>query len=54
MKYYNQKVKDLGKGFPGHEKTNIHHVLLKKPTYFVFDKRIYKKPIRLPNYLITG
>jgi arabinofuranosyltransferase len=45
-----QKTEDLGRGFPGHEKTNVLHALLKKPNYFVFDRRIYKKPIRPPSY----
>jgi hypothetical protein len=45
-----QKAEDLGRGFPGHEKTNVLHALLKGPTYFVFDRRIYKKPIRPPSY----
>ncbi len=45
-----QKGIDLGKGFPGHEKANLYHVLSKKPTYVVFDRRIYKKPRRVPNY----
>lgn len=45
-----QKGVDLGKGFPGHEKANLFHVLSKKPNYVVFDRRIYKKPRRIPNY----
>jgi hypothetical protein len=45
-----QKAEDIGRGFPGHEKTNVLHSLLKNPTYFVFDRRIYRKPITPPRY----
>jgi hypothetical protein len=45
-----QKAEDIGRGFPGHEKTNVLHALRKGPTYFVFDRRIYRKPITPPRY----
>lgn len=44
------KVDDMGSGFPGHEKSNLKHILLKKPTYFMFSRELTNKPADYPSY----
>ncbi|MGB5850198.1 MAG: hypothetical protein WBH40_17045 [Ignavibacteriaceae bacterium] len=42
--------KDLGKGFPGHEKSDIPYTLSKKPTYFMFSRELTTEPGTYPVY----
>ena len=42
--------KDLGKGFPGHEKSDIPYTLSKKPTYFMFSRELTTEPATYPVY----
>lgn len=43
-----KKMKNLGLGLPGHEKSAVLYVLLKRPTYFMFSRGLNKKPIKYP------
>ena len=42
--------KDLGKGFPGHEKSDIPYTLSKKPMYFMFSRELTTEPATYPVY----
>jgi len=42
--------KNLGKGFPGHEKFDLSHTLSKKPTYFMFSRELTIEPAAYPKY----
>jgi len=41
---------DLGKGFPGHEKSDVAYTLSKKPTYFIFSRELTTEPGTYPFY----
>jgi hypothetical protein len=41
---------NLGKGFPGHEKSDISYTLSKNPTYFIFSRELTNKPSTYPMY----
>jgi hypothetical protein len=41
---------DLGKGFPGHEKSDLLYVLSNKPTYFMYTRDLTKDPGKYPEY----
>lgn len=46
-----QKKKDIGKEYPGHEKSDMLYTLTqRRPTFIVFDRRFYKQPQRPPRY----
>jgi hypothetical protein len=49
------KRKRLGRGFPGHEKWDLLHVLSKKPTYVMFSRQLTRAAAPDPDYsyLIT-
>jgi hypothetical protein len=42
--------RDLGRGFPGHEKSDLLYILSKKPTYFMFNRELTTEPGTLPIY----
>lgn len=42
--------KSLGRGLPGHEKKDLLYTLSKNPTYFMFNRDLYKKPLSYPDY----
>lgn len=42
--------KDMGKGFPGHEKSDLLYTLSKKPTYFMFSRELTTGPGTFPIY----
>jgi hypothetical protein len=42
--------KDLGKGFPGHEKSDLLYTLSKKPTYFMFSRELTTEQGTFPIY----
>lgn len=44
-----QKPRDLGKGFPGHEKHDYAYILENKPTYFMFTRNLEEKPCDFPS-----
>ena len=41
---------DLGKGFPGHEKSDLLYTLSKRPTYFMFSRELTTEPGNYPVY----
>lgn len=43
-------LKNLGKGFPGHEKSDLPYILSKKPTYFMFSRELTTEPATYPIY----
>ena len=46
-----QKKEDIGKEYPGHEKSDMLYILTQKgPTFIVFDRRFYKRPQGPPRY----
>jgi arabinofuranosyltransferase len=46
-----QKKKDIGREYPGHEKSDMLYTLTqRRPTFIVFDRRFYKRPQRPPRY----
>jgi hypothetical protein len=42
--------KNLGKGFPGHEKSDLQYILSKNPTYFMFSRELTIEPGKFPMY----
>ena len=42
--------KNLGRGFPGHEKLDLLYTLSKKPTYFMFSRELTIEPGKFPIY----
>jgi len=42
--------KDLGKGFPGHEKSDLLYTISKKPSYFMFSRELTTRPGTYPIY----
>ncbi len=42
--------KNLGKGFPGHEKSDLLYTLSKRPTYFMFSRELTTEPGIFPIY----
>ena len=41
---------DLGKGFPGHEKSDLLYTLSKRPAYFMFNRELTTEPGIFPIY----
>jgi arabinofuranosyltransferase len=36
---------DLGSGLPGHEKTDYPYIFAKKPTFYIFSRKLRKEPL---------
>jgi len=46
-----QKKKDIGKEYPGHEKSDMLYIVTqRRPTFIVFDRRLYRSPQGPPMY----
>jgi len=45
-----KEIKDIGKGFPGHEKSDLMHVLSKQPKYFMFSRELTEEPLSYPKF----
>jgi len=45
-----KEIKDIGRGFPGHEKFDFMHVLSKRPKYFMFSREFSEEPLSYPKY----
>jgi len=43
-------IVEMGRGFPGHEKLDIEHILSKEPTYFMFSRELTEKEDKFPEY----
>ena len=44
------EFKDLGKGFPGHEKIDLLYTLSLQPTYFIFSRELTIESANTPSY----
>jgi len=45
-----KETKNIGKGFPGHEKFALIYILSKQPNYFMFSREITEEPLSYPIY----
>jgi arabinofuranosyltransferase len=45
-----KEMKNIGKGFPGHEKSDLLHILSKHPNYFMFSRELTEEPLSYPKY----
>ena len=44
--HHGKSLEELGTGLPGHEKTDYLYIFDKKPTFYMFSRRLSAKPLR--------